>query len=215
MDETDEDDRAEVWDARSDALAQVFGSGHDDVLHAPHPFLLGGDAEVVAFHHHLDGAVYVTAELTGKPGASFADYELMICHRSAQDWGPSVISRLAPYTQEAYIDSGESMDIDQATPPDSRIKAFLLTRTRSSRCQLGERASACIGTEGGAGVRRGMGRRLGDSRYGYTRSPTLSAIASRSVQRVPLLMKASSQNGVPIEWCTPPAVRRPAARPRT
>jgi hypothetical protein len=125
MDETDEDDWAEVWDARSDALAQVFGSGHDDVLHAPRPFLLGGDAEVVAFHHHLDGAVYVTAELTGKPGASFADYELMICHRSAQDWGPSVISRLAPYTQEAYIDSGESMDIDQATPPDSRIKAFL------------------------------------------------------------------------------------------
>lgn len=56
----------------------------------------------------------------------YADYELMICHRSPEeDWGPNVISRLAPCTQEAYIGAGESMDIDQATPPESRIKAFL------------------------------------------------------------------------------------------
>ena len=41
------------------------------------------------------------------------------------DWGPNVISRLAPYTQEAYIAAGESMDIEQATPPESKIKAFL------------------------------------------------------------------------------------------
>ena len=36
-----------------------------------------------------------------------------------------MISRHAPYTQEAYIAAGESMDIDQATPAESQIKAFL------------------------------------------------------------------------------------------
>src|SRR5688572_23868437 len=125
MSTSEEDDFEEVWNARADALGQVFGSGHDDVLHAPHPFALGGNAEVVAFCNCLGGAVYVTADLTGKPDACFADYELMICHRSPDEWGPNVISRLAPYTQEAFIDAGETMDIDQATPPDSRIKAFL------------------------------------------------------------------------------------------
>jgi Suppressor of fused protein (SUFU) len=48
----------------------------------------------------------------------------MICHRAASDWGPNVISRLAPYTQQSYIGAGETMDIDDATPKDSRIKAF-------------------------------------------------------------------------------------------
>jgi len=119
------DDSEEVWDARADALARVFGANYDQSFHAPHPFSLGGQADVVAFSHHLDGVVYVTAELSGKPDESYADYELMICHRSAQDWGPNVISRLAPYTQQAYIAAGESMDIDDATPADSKIKAFL------------------------------------------------------------------------------------------
>jgi hypothetical protein len=125
MAETDDNDWEEIWDARASALAQALGSDHDELLHAPHPFSLGGHADVIAFHHHLKGVVYVTAELTGKPDASYADYELMVCHRAASDWGPSVISRLAPYTQEAYIAGGESLDIDQATPPESRIKAFL------------------------------------------------------------------------------------------
>jgi len=62
----------------------------------------------------------------GRDGeACYAGYELMICHRSPQDWGPNVISRLAPYTQQAYIGAGESMDIESATPAESRIKAFL------------------------------------------------------------------------------------------
>ena len=126
MRRTDEDDDTEeVWNARADALAQKLGSGHDDVYHTPHPFVLGGDAKVMAFYNHLKGAVYITADLTGKPGASYADYELMICHRAREDWGPNVISRLAPYTQQAYIAAGESMDIDRATPPQSPIRAFL------------------------------------------------------------------------------------------
>jgi hypothetical protein len=94
----------------------------------------------------MPGVVYVTAELTGKPDASYADYELMICHRSADEWGPNVISRLAPYTQEAYIDAGESMDIDQATPPESKIKAFLFD-TYATFMLFGERNELrlCIG----------------------------------------------------------------------
>lgn len=120
-----DNDWEEVWDARAAALEAVFGSGHDNAYHAPHAFSLGGDADVLAFEHAMPGVVYVTADLTGKPDASYADYELMICHRAADEWGPNLISRLAPYTQEAYIDGGESMDIDQATPPESKIKAFL------------------------------------------------------------------------------------------
>jgi hypothetical protein len=124
-DDADEhDDWQEVWDARAEALAQALGCGHDDAYHAPHAFSLGGQAEVLAFRHHLQGVVYVTAELTGKPGASYANYELMICHRSDHDWGPNAISRLADYTQEAYIGAGESMDIE-GTPPDSQIKALV------------------------------------------------------------------------------------------
>lgn len=125
MEEATEDDWREIWDARADALAQVFGRSHDQLFHARIPFAFGGQADVMAFYHHVEGVVYVTAELTGKPMASYADYELMICHRSPQDWGANVISRLAPYTQEAYIGAGESMDIDTATPADSRIKALI------------------------------------------------------------------------------------------
>ena len=127
----DDDDWEEVWDARAAALADALGTDHDNVYHAPHPFSLGGQADVVAFYHHLDGFVYVTAELTGKPDASYADYELMICHRSDNEWGPNIISRLAPYTQEAYIAAGESMDIYEATPPESEIKAFLFDTYRT------------------------------------------------------------------------------------
>jgi hypothetical protein len=68
----EDDDGEEVWNARADALARLLGSAYDNVYHAPHPFVLGGQADVVAFYHHLDGAVYVTAELTGKPDASYA-----------------------------------------------------------------------------------------------------------------------------------------------
>jgi hypothetical protein len=125
MGATGKEDWQEVWDARADALAGVLGPGHDQVFHATHPFALGGHADVVSFFHHLDGVVYVTAELTGKADACYADYELMICHRCPQDWGAAVISRLAPYTQQAFIGAGESMDIDSATPAGSRIKAFL------------------------------------------------------------------------------------------
>lgn len=122
---SEDDDWQEVCEARSIALAAVLGPDDGMVFHAPHPFVLGGNADVLGFYGHIPGAVYVTAELTGKPDACYADYELMICHRSRSDWGPNIISRLAPYTQHAFIAAGETMDIDDATPAHSRIKAFL------------------------------------------------------------------------------------------
>jgi hypothetical protein len=125
MGANDDDDWEEVWDARMAALERVFGSSREEVYHAPHPFALGGQADVVAFSMQPQGVAYVTAELSGKPDASYADYELMICHRKDDSWGPNVISRLAPYTQEAYIHASDSMDIGEATPKDSTIKAFL------------------------------------------------------------------------------------------
>jgi hypothetical protein len=120
-----DDDWEEIWNARIAALEQTLGPCDDQVLHAVIPFVLDGQADVVAFFQHLDGAVYVTAELTGKPDACTADYELMICHRSRADWGPNLISQLAAYSQQAYIGAGETMDLDTATPADSQIKAFL------------------------------------------------------------------------------------------
>jgi hypothetical protein len=127
----DDDDWEEIWDARADALAAVLGESHGDVLHAPHPFELGGNADVLAFFHHVPGVAYVTAELTGKPDDCYAEYELMICHRDDSTWGANIISRLAPYTQEAYIGSGESMDIDGAAPPELEIKAFVFDTYRT------------------------------------------------------------------------------------
>jgi hypothetical protein len=85
----DDDDWEEIWDARADALCRIFGPSWDDVLHAPHPFALGGQADVMAFLKSPYGAVYITVELSGKPDECYADYELMICHRSPMDWGPT------------------------------------------------------------------------------------------------------------------------------
>jgi hypothetical protein len=122
--EDDQDDWEEVWDARLAALSGTFAAEPSQVLHAPHPFELGGNADVLAFPI-ADGTAYVTAELTGKPDACYADYELMICERSTGLWGANVISRLAAYTQQAHIGPGESMDIASAVPEGASIQAFL------------------------------------------------------------------------------------------
>jgi hypothetical protein len=120
-----EEDWQETWEARLAAISEVLGEPYQGVYHAVHPFALGGQADVVAFPNYRNGIAYITSELSGRPGHSYADYELMICHRQPSDWGPNIISRLAPYTQEAYIAAGESMDIDDATPSDSQIKALV------------------------------------------------------------------------------------------
>lgn len=120
-----DEDWEEIDAARTASLEAVLGAGDSRLFHSPHPFALGGNADVRAFFNHLPGVTYVTTELSGKPSDCYADYELMICQREPSDWAPNMISRLAPYTQTAYIGSGESMDIEESTPADSTIVAFL------------------------------------------------------------------------------------------
>lgn len=133
----DDDDAQVIWDARADALCRIFGQGYDNVYHARHPFAFGGQAEVMAFYTSKYGAVYVTIDLSGKPTESYADYELMICHRSPMDWGPNFISRLSPYTQEAYLHHGDTMDVPGVAPTGSRIVGMIFLTFNSFQL-LGE-----------------------------------------------------------------------------
>jgi hypothetical protein len=102
------------------------------VIHGVIPFAfgveMGGAADVVSFRQHIDGVVYVTSELIGCEDQVTNDqgnYELMVCHREEDEWGPSVIRQLAYYTCEAELQSGDTMDIGPATPDGSTIEAFL------------------------------------------------------------------------------------------
>src|SRR5947208_337975 len=60
-----------------------------------------------------------------RPSDDMGNYELMICHRDQEDWGPNIISRLAYYTLETKIDPGETMDLGEAAPEGSTIAALL------------------------------------------------------------------------------------------
>ena len=118
------DDWEEVWNARLRALEQVLGPC-TQTYHALIPLYLGGQADVVAFGEHLEGVVYVTAELTGNREAPYADYELMICDRGQDTWGADAISRIAAYTEETRISVGDTMDIEPGVPKGSTIKALI------------------------------------------------------------------------------------------
>ena len=88
----------------------------------------GGRADVVHFPEHVPGIVYATCELIGREDQvpnSLGNYELAICHRSAERWGVGVISALAYYTLEARLEPGQTMDLGPATPAGSLLAAFL------------------------------------------------------------------------------------------
>lgn len=121
----EKDEWEKIWDTRVNALSDVLGQTIDNIYHAPHPFKLGGNADVICFREHLKGFVYVTADLTGTPEYTYTDYELMICTRNPDNWAPNIISRIAPYTQQAVLHHGDTMDISSAVPATSRIKGFL------------------------------------------------------------------------------------------
>ena len=112
------DEWAQVWNARIEALASILGKPADSVYHATIPFAFrdaGGSADVVLFPNYITGATYVTAELTGSDAGqipnSFGNYELMICTREPMPSAADFISRLACYTCDAELESGETMDI--------------------------------------------------------------------------------------------------------
>jgi Suppressor of fused protein (SUFU) len=128
----EEDEWGEWWDARVAAMESVLDPSHDMVGHAPVPFHLGADiggaADIVYFKRHLKGVVAATSELIGcddQVENDLGNYELMICHRDDEEWGPEIISRLAYYTLEAKINPGDTMEMAGAAPEGSTIAAFL------------------------------------------------------------------------------------------
>ena len=72
-------------------------------------------------------------ELTGRPDAVYADYELMICHREKSDWGSNAVSQIAVYSQQAYIGHGESIDLTDGVPDGSTIAALVLHTYKTFR----------------------------------------------------------------------------------
>lgn len=131
-DKAEDNEWQESWDARVAAIETVLGKSEDTVGHAVIPFQfgtdIGGGADIIYFRHHIPGRVSVTSELIGceeQVPNQLGNYELMICHRDEEEWGPNLISRLAHYTLEAELDPGETMDIGPATPEGSTIAALL------------------------------------------------------------------------------------------
>lgn len=117
-DVNDDDEWREVWDARLAALEGMLGKAGDSVFHSAIPFQfrdIGGTADVVPFPHHVPGATYVTAELTGAEAeqrpSSLGNYELMICTRDELPAAASFVSQLAGYTCHEILEPGATMDI--------------------------------------------------------------------------------------------------------
>ncbi|MFO0919246.1 MAG: suppressor of fused domain protein [Planctomycetaceae bacterium] len=116
------------WDARLAALEHKFGDSEDKIATSPVPIYLGGGADVLLFKKHLDGVVYVTAGLIGdgrQKKTELGEYELMMCFREENDWAPSLLSRLAPYTFESALHPSDTMEIGPALPENSNIAALL------------------------------------------------------------------------------------------
>jgi hypothetical protein len=127
------------WDARVAALEKVLGKSDEMHLHAMIPFdmgpELGGAADVISFSKHLQkGIVYTTSELIGRDDqvqSRLGNYELAICHRKEDRYGPGIISQLAQYTCEAALQPGETMDLGPAAPKGSKIAAFVFLKYAS------------------------------------------------------------------------------------
>ncbi|SFH56590.1 suppressor of fused domain protein [Planctomicrobium piriforme] len=122
------DDWAELWNARQALLESILGPAEDIVHHAPVPFELGGDADVLEFTQKIPGVTYVTADLTGsslsKPNTN-GQYELMICLREKADWAPYLLSRLGAYTCGTVLEPNDTMDIALSIPQPTNLTALL------------------------------------------------------------------------------------------
>jgi Suppressor of fused protein (SUFU) len=132
-DDSGDDDWQKTWDARLAALEHELGESDDKIATSPVPIYLGGGADVLTFKRHVDGVAYVTAGLIGdgsQQQTEIGEYELMMCFRKENDWAPSLLSRLAPYTFETALKPGETMDIAPAMPENSTIAALLFVSYR-------------------------------------------------------------------------------------
>jgi len=128
--EENSSDLGEEWtEIGASVMASILGPRGEYDCHAPIPFFMGGTVDVFSFHH-LGGIAYATSELIGcgaQVENSLGCYELVICQRSEEQWGPGLISQLARYTLEAQIEPGDTMDIQGAVPEGSTICALQFT----------------------------------------------------------------------------------------
>lgn len=129
----EENEWQEWWDARVAAIEKILGKMDDTVGHALIPFQLGADiggaADIIYFKQHIPGVVSVTSELISgcdeQIPNELGNYELVICHRDEEEWGPELISRLAYYTLESALEPGDTMDIASAVPDGATITGLL------------------------------------------------------------------------------------------
>jgi len=122
---------AKTWDARLKALSRVLGKAQDKVFHAFIPFDLGGFADVLTFSNFVRGRTYVTADCTG-PGVGqlksrLGNYELMICTRKPMPDAADMISKLAPFTREARLQPGDTMEFPKRL---ANLKGFMFTHPK-------------------------------------------------------------------------------------
>lgn len=128
-----DDDWQKTWDARLAALESELGKSDDKIATSAVPIYLGGVADVLTFRSHVDGVAYLTAGLIGdgsQKQTEIGEYELMMCFRQENNWAPSLLSRLAPYTFETELKPGETMDIAPAMPENSTIAGLLFVSYR-------------------------------------------------------------------------------------
>jgi len=130
----------EWWNARTEAMQVILGPMDDMVVHAVIPFDFGfeagGLADVISFSGYLDGIVYATSELIGRDAQipnDLVNYELMICFRKRDEWGPNLLSRLAYYTRDARLNPRETMELGSFSPEGSTLAGFLFYKFATFR----------------------------------------------------------------------------------
>ncbi|MES9901482.1 MAG: suppressor of fused domain protein [Sedimenticola sp.] len=125
------DELEDIFSIRIVALEKEFGSMDKEVLNATIPFELGydlgGSPHVYFFSNHIPGEVCITAGLIGseqKPNDA-GNYEFMMAFKEKSDFGPDLICPLSYYTQEASLNSGETMGLPEDMTKGTNIKAII------------------------------------------------------------------------------------------
>ena len=125
-----EDDWQKIWDAREKALTRVLGKPEAKVFHAFFPLEMGGFADVLTFPQFVRGKTYVTADCTGSGTSQLrtrlGNYELMVCTKKPSLAAADFISKLAPYTLQAKLQPGDTMEFPRRQP-GSTLKGLVFT----------------------------------------------------------------------------------------
>ncbi len=109
------------------ALAKRFGEMDEVIGHASVPLSLGGSADVAWFRNGSEQVVCTTTDLATNGSQlrnTQGNYELVIITENKDEFAANLISQLAPYTFEAVLGTGQTMDIGEATPEESTLSAL-------------------------------------------------------------------------------------------